>query len=154
VVIDDGTPPPTPEEFEAAAACLTRWAEDQQSNPVVAAVERDGARWFVRLNGTEKSVFSVWFELGQRTLHVETYVMPAPEQQRERLFEYLLRKNNRLFGLTFTIGEEAAVYLAGRIHLRDITEAELDRLLGTAYVVTEECFRPLMRIGFGDKFNG
>ena len=33
-----------------------------------------------------------------------------------------------------------------------MTEAELDRLLGTAYLVTEQCFRPAMRLGFGAKF--
>ena len=35
----------------------------------------------------------MWFTLGQRTLHFETYVMPAPEENHERFYEHLLRRN-------------------------------------------------------------
>src|SRR3546814_8120369 len=54
-------------------------------NPAVAAVERDAEsgerRWFVRVRGEEKDVFTIWFHLRQRTLHYETYVMPADRKR-------------------------------------------------------------------------
>jgi len=125
-------------------------------NPAVASVERDREtgerRWFVRLLGEQKDVFSVWFWLRQRTLHVETYLMPAPEENHGQLYEHLLRRNARLEPFAFSIGDEDGVFLTARIANGAVTDDELDRLLGSAYEYTELCFRPAMRIGFASRF--
>ena len=57
----------------------------------------------------------IWFTLGQRTLHYETYVMPAPEENYEQFYEHLLRRNLKLFGAAFAIGAEDAVFLVGQL---------------------------------------
>ncbi|HEY7940129.1 MAG TPA: hypothetical protein VID05_09855, partial [Acidimicrobiales bacterium] len=95
-------PPASPEELDRAAATVEAWLEAQRSNPVVLAVERDetGAqRWFVRLTSDEKGVFSIWLTLHQRTLHHETYLMPAPIENEARCYEQLLRRNLHLHGV-------------------------------------------------------
>ncbi len=112
--IDDVAPPWTAAQLADLAAVIDAWADEQAGNPVVAAVERSTPgehRWFIRVTGDEKSVFSVWFWLEQRTLHVETYVMPAPEEQRDRVFEYALRRNARLEGTNLTCTEFANAVL-------------------------------------------
>ena len=126
-----------------------------EENPSVAAVERDPTevrRWFVRLLGEEKDVFSVWFTLGQRTLRYETYVMPAPEENHAALYEHLLRRNVGLYGATFAIGDEDAVFLVGQLPLHALDDDELDRILGTMYEYTERFFRPALRIGYASRF--
>ena len=149
--------PSTPEELDALEALIDEWAAEQlEENPTVDAVERDtesgDRRWFVRLLGEEKSVFTVWIWLRQRTLHVETYFMPAPEENHAQLYEHLLRRNLRFYGFTFAIGLEDAVFLVAQIPNATITPDELDRLLGSAYLYVEQCFRPAMRIGYESKF--
>ena len=133
-------------------------ARELVDNPVVEAVERDDQagerRWFVRMTGDEKSVFSVWFHLQQRNLHVETYLMPAPIEREAELYEYLLRRSTKLHGLAFAIGEEDAVFVVGEVPAAWVDEAVLDRLLGSFYAVVEQCFRPAMRIGYGSRFTG
>jgi hypothetical protein len=151
--------PSTPDELDRLEALIDTWAAAQEvDNPAVDAVVRDEEsgerRWFVRLVGEEKSVFSVWFHLRQRTLHVETYFMPAPEERAGELYEHLLRRNQRLYGFTFAIGEEDAIFLVAQVPNAMVDETELDRLLGSAYAYVEQCFRPAMRIGFGSKFKG
>lgn len=151
--------PSTPEELDRLETLIDAWAAAQEvDNPAVDAVVRDEEsgerRWFVRLLGEEKSVFSVWFHLRQRTLHVETYFMPAPKERAGDLYEHLLRRNQRLHGFTFAIGEEDAVFLVARVPNVTVDEAVLDRLLGSAYADVEQCFRPAMRIGFGSRFKG
>ena len=85
----------------------------------MAAVERDEEsgerRWFVRVRGEAKDVFTIWFHLRQRTLHYETYMMPAPEENHGALYEHLLRRNRRLYGASFAIGDEDAIFLIGQI---------------------------------------
>jgi hypothetical protein len=149
----------SPAELAALASAIEEWLEVQrEENPVVAAVERDEdpaiLRWFVRVHGEEKDVFSIWFELRQRTLHYETYVMPAPEEDHARFYEHLLRRNARLMGAAFCIGEEDAVFLAGSIPNHAIDHGELDRILGSLYAWTEQFFRPALRIGFASRFPG
>jgi hypothetical protein len=152
-------PPSSAAELESLRVRIDEWLSAQlDDNPAVAAVERDTTtdevRWFVRLHGEEKDVFSVWFHLRQRSLHVETYLMPAPEENHGQLYEHLLRRNARLEPFAFSIGDEDGVFLTARIANGAVTDDELDRLLGSAYEYTEQCFRPAMRIGFASRFKG
>jgi hypothetical protein len=148
----------TPEELDALEARIDAWLAVQLAeNPTVAAVDRDESgvrRWFVRLRGEQKDTFTIWFTLGQRTLHYETYVMPAPEENHQQFYEHLLRRNLKLFGAAFAIGEEDAVFLVGQLPNAAVDEDELDRLLGSLFAWVEQFFRPALRIGFASRFPG
>lgn len=159
--------PPTPEAIAEVQARVGAWLERELAdNPVVAAVEEATpgdvaaigsgakARWYVRLTGEEKSVFTAWFTLRQRTFHYETYLMPAPEENAAELYEHLLRRNQKLRGIALSIGVEDAVFLAGEVPLHALDDDTLDEVLGSLYAATELCFRPAMRLGFGSKFKG
>jgi len=124
------------------------------ASPAVRAVDRDTetSRWFVRLAGEAKDFTTVWLTLGQRTLRYETYVMPAPEANAGELYEHLLRRNERLVGVHFSIGVEDAVFLRGELTVSALTAAELDRAIGTVYATVEQCFPTLVRIGFPRAF--
>ncbi|HEY8545728.1 MAG TPA: YbjN domain-containing protein [Acidimicrobiales bacterium] len=151
--------PFTEAELDELAKRIETWLERQRAeNPVVDAVERDAdsgeRRWFVRVRGEQKDVFSIWFHLGQRTLHYETYVMPAPEENHAQFYEHLLRRNLKLHGAAFAIGDEDAIFLAGQLGNDCIDDDELDRILGSLYLWVEQFFRPALRIGFASRFRG
>ena len=153
------TMPSSDEQLRELEVRLDAWLATQLAeNPVVAAVERDvesgERRWFVRVHGEEKDVFTIWFHLRQRTLHYETYVMPAAEENHAQLYEHLLRRNLKLYGAAFAIGEEDAVFLVGQLANEAISDDELDRLLGSLYQWVEQFFRPAMRIGYASRFTG
>ena len=146
-------------ELDALEARIEAWLERQlDENPVVAATERDvesgERRWFVRVHGEQKDVFSIWFHLRQRTLHYETYVMPAPEENHAQFYEHLLKRNLKLYGAAFAVGDEDAVFLVGQLGNDCIDDDELDRVLGSIYVWVEQFFRPALRIGFASRFKG
>lgn len=147
----------TPDELAGLATVIEEWLDEQLAeNPIVAAVDRDEdpdtLRWFVRVNGEEKDVFSIWFHLRQRTLHYETYVMPAPEENEAEFYAYLLRRNTTLMGAAFGVGEEDAIFLSGALPNDAIDPGELDRILGSLYVWVERFFQPALRIGFASRF--
>jgi Putative bacterial sensory transduction regulator len=151
--------PASEAELDALAARIESWLDRQRAdNPVVAAVERDEEsgerRWFVRVTGEQKDVFTIWFHLRQRTLHYETYVMPAPEENHAAFYEHLLRRNNRLYGAAFAIGEEDAIFLVGQLGNDVVDDEELDRILGSLYAWVEQFFRPALRIGYASRFSG
>ena len=152
------SPPASPEELAALERQIDGWlASQMEMNPALEAVERsedDIVRWFVRLRGEEKDVWTAWWTLRQRTLGFETYLMPAPEENRAEVFEHLLRRNRKLTGLHLEIGEEDAVFLRGSLPVAAVTDAELDRILGSMWAAVELVFRPAMRLGFASRFKG
>lgn len=151
------TAPATPEQLDDLEARIDDWAaRELAGNPAVAAIERgprsEGRIWFIRLLGEEKDTYSVWLRLRERTLHYETFVMPAPEENHEQFWEHLLRRNHGMNQMAFVIGEEDAVFLQGQLPVAAITDDELDRILGTFHAYVEQMFRPALRIGFASRF--
>ena len=145
-----------PAALEQLRGSIDDWFEHQRaSTSAIVAVDRgegDEIRWYVRMHGEEKEFTTLWFTLGQRTLRFETYVMPAPEENAEQLFDLLLRRNDSLVGVHFSIGAEDAVYLRGEIPNHALNEGELDRIVGTMFATVERHFSSLVRIGFASRF--
>jgi hypothetical protein len=145
------------ERLDALTKLIETWLDTQLAeNVAVIAVDRDptARRWFVRMRGDEKGVFTLWLTLGQRTLQFETYVMPAPEENHALFYEHLLRRNRGFNGMAFCIGDEDAVFLVGQLPAGVVDEGELDRVVGETYEYVERCFRPAMRVGYASRFRG
>ncbi len=109
-------------------------------------------RWYLRLRGDEKEFVTVWLTLRQRTLHHETQFMPGPETNVEATWEYLLKKNAELLGMSFALGPEEAVYLVGRVPVERVDEEELDRIMGASLAYTDECFPTAMSLGYEGRY--
>ena len=147
--------PISPERLSELTEVISGWLDNQLSNKsLVQSVEhnKNESRWYVRISGEDKDNSMVLFTLGQRTLHFETYFMPSPEENRQDVFQYLLRKNSKLYGVSFGVGNEEAVYLSGQINSEVISSGTLDWVLGTIYKAIEECFKPALRLGFASRF--
>jgi hypothetical protein len=142
-------------QLDEVAARISDWAERQlQAGGLLVAVDHDpdARRWYARMRGEEKAVITVWLTLRERSLHHETQVMPAPEENVEACFEYLLRRNASLIGTRFALGAEDAVYLVGQIPVDEVGDDSLDLIAGSAYAYTEECFPTAMSIGFASRY--
>ena len=143
------------EALHRRVAGPSRWPTTRRSTRSSATPSPASAAGSCALLGEEKSVFSVWFHLRQRTLHVETYVMPAPEENAGALYEHLLRRNLKLYG-------HGVRHRGGGGDLPGRPESRTPRSTRpsstgcwarpTPYV--EQCFRPAMRIGFASRFKG
>ncbi len=149
------------DDRERVCALIDEWSmRELASDGAMVAVDRQpggdpvtGApRWYLRMRGDEKEFVTVWLTLRQRTLHHEAQFMPAPETNVEATWEYLLRKNAELAGVSFALGPEDAVYLVGRIPIERIDEDELDCIVGAALAYTDECFPTAMTLGYEGRY--
>jgi hypothetical protein len=111
------------------------------------ADERGHHHWLIRLRGEEKDVITIWLSLRQRTVHVETEVMPAPEANREALYHYLLVKNAGLRMLHVAIGPEQGIYLVGSVPVGELDVERLDELVGASITYVDELFPTAMAMG-------
>ena len=141
-----------PDELDALEQIIDDWFRRQQKElPILLDVARDEdieRRWYARLEGEERDVTTVWLTLGQSTLKYATYILPYPDDNKEELFELLLRRNYDLVGAQFGIGPEHAVFLTGELPFHAVDEDELDRILGTIWEYVERYWRAALKMGF------
>lgn len=104
--------------------------------------------YVVTLPGTHKLKTNVNLIVGEHALRIETFVVRQPDENREAVWAWLLRRNAKLYGVAFTIDSVGDVYLTGRLPLQAITEDELDRLLGAVLAAADESFDVLLELGF------
>ena len=147
--------PARPEDLAQLGSLIDSWTtrqRDEQTAIVAVDHEPELRRWYVRMRGEDKAFITVWLTLRERSLHYETYFMPAPEENLAECFEFLLRLNTRMVNMAFAIGLEDAVYLVGQLPFDDVDEETLDEIIGASYAYSEQFFRPAMTIGYASKF--
>ena len=105
--------------------------------------------YVVTLPGTHKLKTACNLIVGEHALRIEAFVMRQPDERREELWAWLLRRNARMYGVSFSIDAVGDVYLTGRVSLRSLDEDELDRLLGAVLSYADESFDTMLEIGFG-----
>jgi hypothetical protein len=151
---------PEEEERAAAVAAIDEWVSRElaRDEPLVAAERQEvtdrtaSHRWYLRFKGEEKDFITVWLTLGQRTLHHEAQFMPAPDQNAEAVYRYILRRNADLYAMWFCLGPEDAIYLVGRVAAAEVTDEELDRIAGSSIHYVDEHFPTAMTLGYPDLY--
>jgi hypothetical protein len=103
----------------------------------------------VTLPGTHKLKTVCNLIVGDHALRIEAFVMRHPDERREDLWAWLLRRNARMYGVSFSIDAAGDVYLTGRVGLSGLDSDELDRLLGSVLTYADESFDTMLEIGFG-----
>ena len=106
-------------------------------------------RWLVELPGTKKLKTVCGLIVGEHVLRVEAFVCRQPDENREQLWTYLLRRNARMYGVAYSIDPVGDVYLTGRLPHAAVTAEEIDRLLGAVLSYADEPFDTMLEIGFG-----
>jgi hypothetical protein len=133
---------------------VREWEAQWRASGLVGVVEhaphsdnKGQYHWMIRLRGEEKDVIALWLTLRQRTVHFETQIMPAPEENLETLFRYLLVKNADLRDLHVAIGPEDALYLVTQVPIGEVTQERLDEIVGAAVHYVDEIFPTAMSLG-------
>jgi hypothetical protein len=111
---------------------------------VVYAEEVEG-RWAVRMRQQVRDATTVWFDIGERSLSYEAYVIPAPDEA-EAVHRLALMRNMRAWRAFFAVDREGAVVLRGRLPEDRVTLEELDFVLGEIYEMVEITFRSMLQV--------
>jgi hypothetical protein len=109
----------------------------------------DADKFAVALPGEKRLKTACWLVVGHHALEVQAFVMRSPEENREQVFEFLLQRNQRMYGVAWALDSMGDVYLAGHLPLAAVTPDELDRLLGAVLEYADGTFNALLELGFG-----
>ena len=105
--------------------------------------------YLVSLPGTHRLATPCWLVAGDHSLLVEAFVMRHADSGQEQLYDFLLQRNSRMYGVAFALDPDGDVYLVGRLPLSAVTPDELDRLLGAVLTYADENFDTMLKLGFG-----
>jgi len=127
-------------------AVTDRWRDDPESD-VVWAGDHEGRRG-VRMRQTVRDFTTVWFIVGDRTLAIEAYVLPAPPFHREEVFRQALARNGATRRIHFALDRQGDLVLRARVPVDEVTDHELELLLGEVYDLIEVAFPGLAAAAF------
>ncbi len=102
----------------------------------------------VELPGERKLKTNTILTIGEHTVRVEAFVCRKPDENHEGVYRFLLKRNRRLYGVTYTLDNVGDIYLVGRMALEAVTAEELDRVLGQVLQAVDEDFNTLLELGF------
>lgn len=108
----------------------------------------DGQTVVVELPGTHKLRIPVSFTIGDHSLSINAFVVRAPDEHHLRVYHWLLRRNERLFGVAYALDHLGDVYLVGRLPLAAVTADSVDELLGSIASTADGDFDRLLEMGF------
>lgn len=128
---------------EILVETIQRWLADPDSAVVYAEQVED--RWATRIEQTVRDASTVWWTPGERSLQMQCYLGPVPEDGGE-LLRLLLVRNRSAWRCFFALDPEGGAVVRGRLANDRVSPDELDALLGECFELVELTFPPLLRM--------
>ena len=105
--------------------------------------------YLVTLPGEHKLKTLLWFVVGKHSVLVEAFVMRKPDENHQELYNFLLSKNARMYGVAWAIDPVGDLYLVGRHPHEAMTPEHVDTLCGSVLSYADGMFDQLLELGFG-----
>ncbi len=100
------------------------------------------------LPGEKKLQTPVRLDVGAHALAVHAFVCRRPDENHERVYEWLLQRNLKLYAVAFAVDRLGDIYLDARLPLSVLDHDDLDRLLGTVLATADDSFNSILELGF------
>lgn len=102
----------------------------------------------VTLPGTKRLQVPVAFTLTPQALVIECFVARGTDEDPRRLYEFLLRRNLKAFGVAYSIDAYGDVYLMGRLPIDGITSEALDLVIGSVLGMADGDFNTILELAY------
>lgn len=102
----------------------------------------------VELPGEKKLKTVTSVVIGDTALSAVAFVIRNPDEDHERVYRYLLRKNLRLPGAAYAIDASGDVFVVARLPLAAVDADSLDALFGVVLDAADSHFNELLALGF------
>lgn len=129
---------------DAASSALQTWARE---SGVEIEAARDG-QWAVSLPGERKLKTVVLVKFATARVDLKAFVIRHADENQERIYAWLLRRNAGLRGLAFSLDSLGDVYLDASVPLAAWSDELIDELMGRFLTASDESFNELLALGF------
>lgn len=104
--------------------------------------------YIVELPGTHKIKTNVALSLGRHSLTINAFVARNPDENHKGVYEWLLERNRRMYAVAFSIDQFGDIYLTGKVPSAQLSDDELDRILGAVLEYSDNSFNIILELGF------
>jgi putative sensory transduction regulator len=108
--------------------------------------------WGAQLRGERKLTIPLGIAISGDRVLFESFFMRRPQENADRFYEMLLRRNARAFGVHFAVDAQGDVFLVGGWPAEALTEDALDRIVGSVLIESDGLFEAAINIGFETYF--
>jgi hypothetical protein len=103
----------------------------------------------VTLPGERRLKTACLLKIGNQAVSIEAFVARRPDENHEKVYEWLLKRNQRMYAVAWSIDDAGDIYLSGKLPLAAVTVEELDRVFGAVLEYSDGSFNQLLQLGFG-----
>jgi Putative bacterial sensory transduction regulator len=121
-------------------ACLTELG--------LAPVARRGGGWTVELPSLKRGGIGVAVVARERTVRMVTFLMRAPDRERETVYRRMLERNLQMVYWRFGVDPDGDLFLATHLDDDQLGRETLDAVLGLLVTYVDETYEGLVRLGF------
>lgn len=132
------------ETARGPAEAVQEWFAGQPDLPC----DRLDSGWLTVLAGEHKRTLPVFLEVGEHTLTLQAFFMTAPDENRDELYGYLLRRHLRSYVARFAIDASGDVILIAVVPVDAVSVQELDRIMGQLLQLADDTYFEAIRMGF------
>lgn len=100
------------------------------------------------LPGEHRLKTNVSFVVGRYSMSINAFVIRNPDENHRAVYAWLLRRNQRMYAVSYAIDHHGDIYLVGKVSLASVNNDELDRILGTIHEHCDGVFDYLLELGF------
>jgi len=108
--------------------------------------------WGAQLRGDRKLTIPLGIAVHGDRVVFESFFMRRPQENADRFYEMLLRRNARTFGVHFAVDAQGDVFLVGAWPVSSLTDDALDRIIGSILIESDGLFDTAIGIGFESYF--
>lgn len=127
-----------------AAATIERFF--QQTDIAYARVGDD--RFVAQLHGERKLSIPLAIAITGREVRFESFFMRRPQDNHDRFYEMLLRRNMRAHAVAFALDAIGDVYLIASCPISALDDDEFDRIVGAFLIESDGIFDAAIAVGF------
>lgn len=110
--------------------------------------DTNNTTYIVVLPGTHKLMTNVALSIGKHSLTINAFVSRNPDENHKGVYEWLLERNRRMYAVAFSIDQFGDIYLTGKVPNANLSEEELDRILGAVLEYSDNSFNIILELGF------
>lgn len=100
------------------------------------------------LPGEHRLRTTVSILVGAYSVSINAFIIRNPDENHAEVYRWLLKRNRRMYAVSYAIDHLGDIYLVGKVALKAIDDDELDRLLGTILENSDGAFDALLELGF------
>ncbi len=100
------------------------------------------------LPGEHRLKTNVSIIVGDYSVSINAFIIRNPDENHAAVYKWLLKRNRRMYAVSYAIDHLGDVYLVGKVAPGAIDDAELDRILGTILENSDGAFDVLLELGF------